>query len=132
MMLLQLSHFFPLFTSALHPTSHQHPSPLSSCPGVVHLSSLASPFPILFLASPCLFCIHHLCFLFLVPFHPFFLPLSPLITLHVISISVVLFLLQLFAQFVFVFVLGVVVNNCEFVVILLFIFFIFFFLHKSF
>ena len=44
-------------------------------------------------------------------------PLSPpptplLITLHVISISVVLFLFQLFAQFAFVLVLGVVVNNC--------------------
>ena len=47
-------------------------------------------------------------------------PTPLLITLYVISISVVLFLFQLFAQFAFVFVLGVVINNCEFVVILLF------------
>ena len=85
-------------------------------------------FNILYL--PCLFCTYHLC-LFPVPFSPF----SPslLITLHVISISVNLFLFQLFAQFVFVFVfLGPVVDNCEFVVILLFIVLIFFFfLDKS-
>ena len=37
--------------------------PLSSCPWVVHVSSLASPFPILFLTSPCLFCTYHLCML---------------------------------------------------------------------
>ena len=30
--------------------------PLSLCLQVVHISSLASPFPILFLTSPCLFC----------------------------------------------------------------------------
>ena len=28
---------------------------LSSCPWVVHINSLASPFPIIFLKSPCLF-----------------------------------------------------------------------------
>ena len=47
-------------------------------------------------------------------------PPSPpplLTTLHVISISVVLFLFQFFAQFSFVLVLGVVVNNCQFAVI---------------
>ena len=31
--------------------------PLSSCPWVTHISSLALSFPILFLISPCLFCI---------------------------------------------------------------------------
>ena len=36
--------------------------PFSSCPWVVHISSLASPFPILFLTSPCLFCTYNLCF----------------------------------------------------------------------
>ena len=75
-MLLQLSHFFlPLIP--LHPAHplHQHSPPLSSCPWVVHISSLASPFPILFLTSPCLFCTYHLCFLFPVPFLPF----SPLL-----------------------------------------------------
>ena len=44
-------------------------------------------------------------------------PTPLLITLHVISISVVLFLFQLFAQFALVFVLCVAVNNCEFAVI---------------
>ena len=57
---------------------------------------------------------------------------SPLITLHVISTSVNLFLFQLFAYFIFVCVcLGLVVDSCEFVVILFFIFLIFSFLGKS-
>ena len=76
-MLLQLSHFPPLFSSALHHFSHQHSTPLSSCPWVVHVSSLASPFPILFLTSPCLFCTYHFYFLFPVPFPPFFPFLLP-------------------------------------------------------
>ena len=45
--------------------------PLSSFPWVMHITSLASPFPILFLTSPCLFCTYYLCFLFSVPFLPF-------------------------------------------------------------
>ena len=73
-MLLQLSHFFsPLFPSALHTPSHLHSTPFSSCLWVLHISSLASPFFILFLTSPYLFCTYHLCYLFSVPF----LPLSP-------------------------------------------------------
>ena len=117
-MLLQFSHFFfPLFPSALHPASHQHSLTLSSCPWVIHISSLASPFPVLFLISYFLFSTHHLCYLFPIPF-PLLSPShSLLITLHVISISVILLLFQLFAQFAFVFVLGVLVNNCEFAVI---------------
>ena len=79
--------YLPLPCTPLPPASHPH---LSSCPWVVHISSLASPFPILFLTSPCLFCTYHLCFLISVPFPP---APSPLITLHVISISVNLFLL---------------------------------------
>ena len=72
-MLLQLSHF-PLFTP-LHPAHPLPPTfpPCSSCPWVIHISSLASTFPILFLTSPCLFSTYHLCYLFSVPF----LPLSP-------------------------------------------------------
>ena len=74
--LLQLSHFF----SILYPPATTLPPVfpyLSSCPWVVHISSLTSPFPIQFLTSPCLFCACHLCFLFPVPFPPFsHLPLS--------------------------------------------------------
>ena len=47
------------------------PPPLSSCPWVIHKSSLASPFPILFLTSPCLFSTYQLCFLFPVHFPQF-------------------------------------------------------------
>ena len=54
-MLLQLSRFSPF--APLHPvppipSSNTH---LSSCPWVVHISSLAAPFPILFLIATCLF-----------------------------------------------------------------------------
>ena len=72
-MLLQLSHF-PPFTP-LHPAHPFPPTfpPYNSCPWVIHISSLASTFPILFLTSPCLFSTYHLCFLFPVPFLPFFL-----------------------------------------------------------
>ena len=105
-MLLQLSQFFsPLYCpSGLYlPPSSILALPLSSCPWVVHRSSLASLFPILFLTSPYLFCTYQLCFLFPIPFSPF--PPSPfsLTTLHVISISLILFLFQLFAQFLFFF-----------------------------
>ena len=52
-MLLQLSHFFLPFilicpALSLPPV----PTPLSSCPWVAHISSLASPFPMLFLTFP--------------------------------------------------------------------------------
>ena len=42
----------------------------SSCPWVMHVSSWASPFPILFLTSSCLFSTYHLCYLLSVPFPP--------------------------------------------------------------
>ena len=46
---------FPLYPpSTLHPPTLQHPT-LSSCPWIVHISSLSSLFPILFLISPYLF-----------------------------------------------------------------------------
>ena len=78
--------FSPL--PALHPapSSLQHSPQLSSCLWVINISSLASPFPILFLTSPCLFCTYYLCFLIPVPFPPFFphpLPTdNPPIDLH--------------------------------------------------
>ena len=98
-MLLQLSHFRP-FTQ-LHLAQPLPPTfpPYSSCPWVILITSLASTFPTLFLPSPCLFSTYHLCYLFSVPFPPSPPPTPLLTTLHVISISIVLFLFQLFAQF---------------------------------
>ena len=91
-MLLQLSHF-PPFTP-LHPAHLLPPTfpPYSSCPWVILTSSLASTFPTLVLPSPCLFSTYHLCYLFSVPFPPSPPPTPLLTTLHVISISMVLFL----------------------------------------
>ena len=88
---IQLSHFRP-FTQ-LHPAHPLPPTfpPYSSCPWVI-LISLASTFPTLFLPSPCLFYTYHLCYLFSVPFPPSPPPTPLLITLHVISMSVVVFL----------------------------------------
>ena len=57
---------FQIF-SLLYPPSPLHPPTFSSCPCVVHVSSLASLFPILFLTSPSLFYGYQLCFLFPVP-----------------------------------------------------------------
>ena len=56
-MLLQLSHFFLPFIP-LHPAPHFPPAfpHFSSWPWVVHISSLVSPYSILFLTSVCLFC----------------------------------------------------------------------------
>ena len=74
------------------PPPPSHIPPYSSCPWVIFISSLASTFPTLFLPSPCLFSTYHLCYLFSVPFPPS-PPPTPLLTpLHVISISMVLFL----------------------------------------
>ena len=135
-MLLQLSHFFlpfiPLYPAhPLSPVSHS----LSPCPWVIHISSLASPFPILFLTSPCLFCTYHLCFLFPVSFShslpsPFPADNPPCDLQFCDSVPVLVVCLVHF-WFCFHF-LGSVVDSCEFVVILLFIFLIFFFfLDKS-
>ena len=69
-MLLTVAPFPPLHStpSCLPPPSHI--PPYSSCLWVIHISSLASTFPILFLPSSCLFSTHHLCYLFSVPFPP--------------------------------------------------------------
>ena len=88
----------PLGSVFVHPSCPLPPShipPHSSCSWVIHMSSLASTFPILFLPSPCLFSTYHLCYLFYVPFPALYPHPTPLlITLHVI-----LFLFWLFAQF---------------------------------
>ena len=120
----------------LHPAPSLPPaSPtLTSCPWVVHISSVAPPFPILFLTSPCLVCTYNLGFLFPVPFLPFSTLHFPADVIHPCdlyfcdSVSI----LVCFVWFLFLFFLGSVVDSCEFVVILLFIFLIiFFFLDKS-
>ena len=110
--------------SARYPSSlWQSPHPLSSCPWVVHVNSLASPFFVLFLTSLCLFCTYQLCFLFPVPF-PLFstssLPAdNPLNNLYVYDFVPVLVVC-------FVWFFDSVVDSCEFVVILMFIVLIFF------
>ena len=90
-MLLQLSHFPPL--TPLHPAHALPPTfpSCSSCPWVILISSLASTFPTLFLPSPYFPPIIYATYsLYLSPLSP---PPNPLlITLHVSSISVVLFL----------------------------------------
>ena len=124
-MLLQLSQFLFLCPLCLVSTFPQAISHLSSCPWVVHISSLASPFPILFLYPP----IFYIPIVILSPrilplFFPFLLPAD---NLQMISVFMILFLFWLFALFV----LDSVVDSCEFVVILMFIVLIFFFLDKS-
>ena len=130
----------PVFFSPLFPSAFEPPVPpsfrhLRSCPWVVHICSLASPFPKLFLTSPCLFSTYHLCFLFPVSFPPFSsLPSptdNPPCDLYFCESVPVLVVCLVLSVFVFAF-LGLVVDSCEFVVTLLFVFLIFFFfLNKS-
>ena len=131
-MLLYLSHFFPLLYSP-PPCTTLPPAftvPLSSCPWVIHICSLASPFPILFLPSPCLFSTYQLCFLFSAPFPPLSPSHSPVdnppCDLHFCHSTPVLVICLVCFCF-----LGSVVDSCEFIVILLLIVLIFFFLGKS-
>ena len=77
-MLLQLSHFSPFIPLCpAHPLPPTFPT-FSSCPWVMHISSLASTFPTLFLPSPCLFSTYHSCYLFSVPFPPLSSSHSPI------------------------------------------------------
>ena len=105
---------------------HSSIPPLSSCPWVVHKSSLSSLFPTPFLSSPYVFSAYQLCFFFPVPFPPippFLLPTeNPPCDVH-FSDSVPVLVVCLVFVFVFCFFLGSVVDSCEFVVILLFIIF---------
>ena len=94
----------PIFSLCPPPSSTIHSlwkCPLSSCPWVMHISSLASPFPILFLTSPYFVPTNYASYsLYLFPNSPS--PFS-LITLQVISVSMILFLFWLFGLFVFAF-----------------------------
>ena len=121
------SPFYVLLSCTPSPTII--PPHLSSCPWVVHISSLASPFSILFLISPCPFCTYNLCLLFPVPCPSFHLPTdTPPSDLYFCDSVPVLVVCLVCFCFCF---LGSVVNSCEFVVILLFIVLIIFFLHES-
>ena len=109
--------FPPSLHSILHTPSLPHSPKYSSCPWVIHISSLASTFPTLFLPSPCLFSTNHLCYLFSVPFlllSPSHSPVdNPPCDLHSCgSVPVLVVCLVCFC-----FVLGVAVNNCQFAVI---------------
>ena len=127
-MLLQLSQFFPF--APLHLVSPFLPAipSLSSCPWVMHTSSLASPFPILFLTYP-YFVPTNLCFLIpatFPPFAPFSLPTDiPPNNLHIYdSVPVLLVCLVCY--------LDSIIDSCEFIAILMFVVLIFFFLYNSF
>ena len=133
-MLSQFSQFSPFIPlPPCTPPTLQHAS-LSSCPWVVHISSLSSLFPIPFLISPHQFYAYQLCFFCHVPF----LSYSSLTPPHWNPSMWCSFLwfcfrsscLVSFCFHCFSFLLGSVVDSCEFVVILLFIYFIFF-LDKS-
>ena len=119
--------FFFLPFIPLHPAHALPPTfpSFSSCPWVIHASSSASTFPILSLTSP--LSIFYLSFmlLFPVPFPPFS-PLSlptdnpPCDLYFCESIPVLVVFLVHFCFCVF---LGLVVDSCELVVILLFMVF---------
>ena len=116
--------FIPLHPAIPDPPALLAPA-LSSCPLVVHISSLASPFPILFLTSPYLVFTYQ--FLLLNPCT--FSPISPFPTdnppndLHIYdSVPVLLLCLVCFLDSD---------DSCKCVVILMFIVLTFFFLNKS-
>ena len=122
----------PSLPSALHTPSHPHSSPLVHVHGLffvfyISCTILTLPLP----SPPPPFSTYHLCYLFSVYFPPFsplhHLPTdNPLCDLHFWgSVPVLVICLVCFC------VLVSVVDSYEFVVILLFIFFIIFFLGKS-
>ena len=101
----------PFFPSTLHTPSHPH-SPFSSCPWVIHISSLAATFLTLLITFPCLFSTYNLCYLFSVPFPPLspshFPADYPPCDLHFCDSVPVIVCLVCFC-------LGSVVNSCEFI-----------------
>ena len=125
--LLELSWFLPLCLLPATPHSLRQSPHRCSCPWVMCISSLATPFLILYCTSPWLFCNYHL-FLIPSPLDPFphtSLPSANLQNALCIqdSISVLLVCLVCF--------LDLIVDRYVFIDILLFIVFTFFFLNKS-
>ena len=124
---------FPLYSpSTLPPNAPTFP-PLSSCPWVVHTSSLSCLFPIPFLTSPVYFMPTNYASYLYLPSHSSFHPPHWNLSMSCPFLSVCSSssCLLSFCFHCFSFLLGSFVDSCEFVVILLFIFFIFFFLDKS-
>ena len=117
-MLLQLSQLFHYLPPPITPFRLAIPH-LSLCPWVVHVSSLATPFPILFLTSPILY-------LQFVLFNP--CTCSPVLTFPLPAdnlpnaISMILFLLVV----CLVYFSDSVIDSSAFVAILIFIVLIFF------
>ena len=71
-MLFQLFWFLPLLPLSTKPPSLSQTIPTRcSCPWVVHINSLATPFPILYFTSPLLFCNYLFVLLKSTPLHPF-------------------------------------------------------------
>ena len=85
-------HFFPLYSPLPWDPLPIASPPVSSCLWVIHISSLAPPFPILFLPPPVSFVPTNYASYSLYFFTPFSPLTLPLITLHVVSFSVILFL----------------------------------------
>ena len=133
-MLLLFSQFSPFISPLLCTPNPPAFLLLSSCPWVVHVSSLNSLFPISFLTSSRLVYAYQLCFLFpvLFPTIPPPSPTEPSMWCPFLWLCSCSSCLLSFCFHCFSFFLGSLVDSCEFVVILLFIvLIIFFFLDKS-
>ena len=109
--------FLPLPPSTWYLIPSGNP-PLSSYSWVMHISSLATPFPILFLTSPCLLSVYQFVLLNPCTFSPI-LPVFLPITLQMIPISGF--------DFCSYFFLDSIADNYQFIAILMFIVLIFFF-----
>ena len=129
--LLLLSWFSPPSPLPRPPPSTAYslsPSPHHcSCPWVMCISSLATPFPILYFTSPWLFCNYLFILLNPLAFSP--IPHTPSYLTTIKRSGYPWFCLYS-SCFLSLF-LDSIVNRCVFIVILLFIVLIFFFLNKS-
>ena len=126
-MLLQLSQFFPLCLPPPDTPIFSSNPHLSSCPWVMHVSSLPLYYLYCSLHPPVYFVFTNLSFLIPAPFpHS---PASPLSTdnppnvLHICDSVPVLLVCS-------VCYLNSIIDSCEFIAILMFIILIFFFLNK--
>ena len=123
-MLLQLSSLFPLCPPPSTTLYSLRKSPYHcSCPWVIYIYSLATPFPILYFTFPWLFCSYQ--FVLLNPFITSPVPLQPLPTgNYQNSLCIHDSVSALFVCLIF---LDSIVDRYVFIASLLFIVFIFFF-----